>query len=530
MYTPLNLKRFSLARINSKTKIVSICVCMIVIATSAVAHAFLSVNSKYIQFSTSPDRSGAQSLANKTVNENVYIFLTYKDPNIKSVSYFLNPSGSLNSKYAYSTRTVAPFDLAGADANGRAKGFDTRSLKSGNNALVTKITLKNGYVHHDYTWFKVGSNSQVPTTTTTKPTTTTSSTTTSSTTTTTVNHGDHNGSMNENCTPGTQGMHGPCIDRSAIPAPRAGFSTTRIDQVSPPSGTGGEPGAFRTRCDFSHMNNDDPVLYWNQPNKAHLHSYFGNTGANAFSTSNSLMNSGNSTCSGGILNRSSYWTPSMVDSRNGRPITPNDDRGRYNSDLEIYYKLGYQGVGYRDVRPFPNGLQIIAGNSASATSPTTDSKVKYWCEGSVDVDRTRNLEGYAIPICTQGQVLVMNIDFPQCWDGVNLRSANGRSHMAYGQWRPGNVETSIGCPSSHPVGLPSIAMFVRYRVQSGDTSSWKLASDNYSAGPGGYSGHADYVFAWPENSFQNVINNCYRRLIDCGYQLGDGREPRSPRL
>ena len=529
MYMPLNFNRLNIARLNKRTRFIFLIVCVMSVAITTFAHAFLSVNSKYIQFSKSSDRKSSTALSSKIVSGNVYIFLAYKDPKIKSVAYFFNPTSSLTDRNAFVVRTRAPYDLGGTTEIGTARPFDAGSLQNGTNVLVTKITLNSGYVHHDYTWFQVGNSISQPTPTqppatqpVTKPTIPATNPT-NSTTPATMPPDHGGGSMNENCTPGTIGMHGPCIYKSAIPASRSGFSTQRITPYGQVTTLNGEPGAFRTRCDFSHMNNDDPVLFLNQPGKAHLHTFFGNTGANAFSTSSSLMNSGNSTCSGGILNRSSYWVPAMVDSRNGRPITPNDDRSQWNSDLEIYYKLGYQGVANTQVRSFPEGLQMIAGNTATASGPTSGTQVDYWCEGAVGTDRTQNLKGPSIPRCTQGQVLVMHINFPQCWDGANLRSANGRSHMAYGTW-------GVGCPASHPVGLPSMAMFVRYRVQSGDSSSWRLASDSYSNGPGGYSGHADYVFAWPNKRFDTVVNRCYRPLLDCGYQLGDGTGLTDPRF
>ncbi len=359
---------------------------------------------------------------------------------------------------------------------------------------------------------------------------------------------DHDSHASDNCTPGIGrlGTMGPCINRSLIPAARPGVSTVAFDQttpkrLSPPAvwgGGEGEPGAFRTRCDFSHMNNDDAVLYQNQPNKAHLHTYFGNTGTNASSTSASLKNSGNSTCSGGTLNRSAYWIPSMIDTATGRPLAPNDDRSQYNSDLEIYYKVGYQGIGYRDIKPFPNGLQMIAGNPANATTAPSPARngsrpVVYYCEGAASNDRTRNREGTNIPVCNSGEVLVMDIDFPQCWDGVNLRATNGRSHVTYGKWHNLNsgettpISEDAGCPPSHPVSLPHIEMFVRWRVPAGtNTSNWRLSSDNYTNGPGGYSGHADYIFAWEDYAFPTLVTRCYAAQQDCGYQLGDGREPR----
>ncbi len=329
------------------------------------------------------------------------------------------------------------------------------------------------------------------------------------------------------CTSGQMSAMGPCVNRSLLPAARAGINRSQTSGAGAPYSTG-EAGAFRHRCDFSHMNFDDSVLYPNQPGVAHLHTYFGNTGAQASSTSASLRSSGNSTCAGGTFNRSAYWVPTMVDTTNGRPIRPNDPRNQYESDLEVYYKLGYQGVGYRDIRPFPNGLQLIAGNASNATGPTADSKTHYWCESMSDKGH-RN-EGNSIPNCGANSILVMRVDFPQCWNGRDLTSASGRSHMAYGSWVGGYPTNSIGCPTSHPVGLPFIEMFVRYYTGSTGNANWRLSSDNYRSGPGGYSGHADYIFAWDSTAFPKVAANCYNALLDCGYSLGDRTEPTHPRF
>lgn len=325
----------------------------------------------------------------------------------------------------------------------------------------------------------------------------------------------------ENCTPGQLGAHGPCPDMRTLPQNGVGRSSASFDSTTY---RGGEPSAFRSRCDYSHMNNDDSILFPGQPGRAHLHAYFGNTLTNASSTSESLRTTGNSTCAGGTFNRSAYWVPSMVDRTNGRIIKPSDPRSQYNSDLEIYYKLGYQGIGYRDVNPFPNGLHMIAGNAANATGPTPNNKTWYWCETMSPGDREHRLRGPSIPNCGPNQILVMEVQFPQCWDG-RLTTSNGRDHLAYGTWQPGDNPNTTGCPASHPRGLPFIQMFVRYPTGSTGNANWRLTSDRYTNGPGGYSGHADYMFAWDNSAFPLIVRNCYTARIDCAYNLGDGREP-----
>jgi len=278
----------------------------------------------------------------------------------------------------------------------------------------------------------------------------------------------------------------------AIPAPGVGNGGGGVQAgggIQRPSGD--STGNFRISCRYSHMNYDDSIIFPGQAGRAHLHTYFGNIGSDANSTGQSLLTTGNSTCDGGIGNRSSYWVPSLIDANNGALVP---------TGIGIYYKSGYQGISPQDVSPtLPIGLKIIAGD-ARATSPQA-SYVSWEC-------RSTGERSTAIPACPQGSYLQSHILFPQCWDGVNLDSADHKSHMAYGQY--GN-----GCPASHPVAIPEITYNVDYIVGAGGTAGWKLSSDMYS-GPGGYSLHADIVTAWDPAISSQWLNNCTRQNADCG--------------
>ncbi len=92
------------------------------------------------------------------------------------------------------------------------------------------------------------------------------------------------------------------------------------------------------------MTFDDPIVYPGQPGRSHLHTFFGNTGTNANSTASSIANTGNSTCRGGTLNRSSYWVPAMIDTRTGTPVKP--------TTSNFYYKTGGR-AGPSSVQPMP---------------------------------------------------------------------------------------------------------------------------------------------------------------------------------
>ncbi len=110
------------------------------------------------------------------------------------------------------------------------------------------------------------------------------------------------------------------------------------------------------------------------------------------------------------------------------------------------------------------------------------------------------------------------LEFPNCWDGVNLDSPDHKSHMAYSGY-------AQACPASHPVRIPEIAFNVNYDVTTAaGTSNWRLASDNYSGGAGGNSLHGDWMNGWDETLSKKFVDNCLKAAKDCeGNQLGDNR-------
>jgi hypothetical protein len=118
----------------------------------------------------------------------------------------------------------------------------------------------------------------------------------------------------------------------------------------------------------------------------------------------------------------------------------------------------------------------------------------------------------------------MGIEFPMCWDGINLDSPDHRSHMSYAVNDP-TSSTGIGCPASHPVQFAFITQKIRYRVAPGDdTSAWRLSSDTYDSSlPGGYSAHGDWFNGWDPAVNRTWVEQCLNANRDChGFLLGDG--------
>ena len=224
--------------------------------------------------------------------------------------------------------------------------------------------------------------------------------------------------------------------------------------------------SFRVQCEYSHAAPDDPIVFPYQPGASHLHEFFGNTTTDAFSTLPS-MRAGDTTCSD-TLDESGYWVPALY--QDGMLVHPNF--------VALYYRGGNREP--ETIRPFPTGLRVVAG-SAKATGPQDATVTKWACTG-VGLPSPNG-----IPICFGS--LVLDVFFPDCWDGKHLDSVDHKMHMAYAQ-PPGDVPNRL-CPSTHPIAVPAIRMEVNYSARGGPGVT-------LSSGPA-FTAHADFFNAWDPN-------------------------------
>jgi hypothetical protein len=254
----------------------------------------------------------------------------------------------------------------------------------------------------------------------------------------------------------------------------------------PPSAS---PG-WIVSCNYSHSLSDDPIVFPGQPGMSHFHDFVGALSTDAFSTPVSLR-AGGTACTMSA-DSSAYWVPALYE--DGVRLLPNATK----NDALFYYR----GKGVSSGTTFqtiPDGLMIIVGN-AHATSPAENPQlgtdIIFKCgPGS-------NVELSAPPAQCDSGILVLSLRFPNCWDGVNLDSADHRSHMAY----PENGS----CPSSHPVVLPRIESFFRYQVGTDPIGTITLASGPY------YTAHQDFFNAWDPAALSELVDKCINAGKDCG--------------
>ncbi|MGB5759746.1 MAG: DUF1996 domain-containing protein [Acidimicrobiales bacterium] len=284
-------------------------------------------------------------------------------------------------------------------------------------------------------------------------------------------------------------------------------------------------GQFRTGCEFSHFSYDDPLLFPGRPGASHLHMHFGNTDINAFTTFDTMLNSGSSTCNGQELNRTGYWVPAMFDAQGNVRIPER---------VVVYYKG--EGRARGEAQKYPDRAALIATENLN-TVPEADGgvsgKLTFVCSDNFS---TASYEGaHTIPICDGSKfkneygvdddprvVLEMNVKFNQCWNGEDP------ADWTNFQPPPGGWYSS-NCVAPYDRILPNLEYFVNYKVEIGETTEgWFLSSDvdpttfGVSKAAPGSTIHGDWWGAWNSDVADQWIENCVNFVADDGTPSGCG--------
>jgi hypothetical protein len=237
------------------------------------------------------------------------------------------------------------------------------------------------------------------------------------------------------------------FDPTTLVAPAAGFNTVKVQNTTErpallgPAGEdnacvagdfvdGGSCGAMRTACKVSHMGTLDPLIAPGNPDGSHAHTFIGNTGIdeNTDVAVDLQTTADNTTCKGGIRNRTAYWFPSMIDVRTGAVLTPRESAFEGQS---IYYKTLETGA--HRVNTIPRTLRMITG-TATSTSPQNFDQFNFRCAGQGapgDIESSIT----DLPYCGAGNDLIQSITFPQCaaLDGL---APFGALSGSYSGWKP----------------------------------------------------------------------------------------------
>jgi hypothetical protein len=217
-------------------------------------------------------------------------------------------------------------------------------------------------------------------------------------------------------------------------APAGADQYVDINDVEDNGGNLGDGGRFSGQGSYSvdcgvsdHNNSDNYMAAPGKDNGAqHVHDYVGNESTNANSTDDSLEQAGTS-CRNG--DQSTFFWPVLRD-LNGQGDDVGQDGGSLDGNVGRILQprsaeLTFRGHGDEPVRPMPTHLMMIMGNAKAGQQNGDNVNAKYTCSGH------ENQVTDKYPVCGQGSRLIRLLDYPSCWDGQNLESANFRDHMAF---------------------------------------------------------------------------------------------------
>jgi Domain of unknown function (DUF1996) len=261
--------------------------------------------------------------------------------------------------------------------------------------------------------------------------------------------------------------------------------------------TGSEGSIFVVRCDTSHRAADDPIVAPGEPGGSHDHTFLGNTSTDAFSTTESLMASTDTSCDV-PADLSAYWFPTVY--QDGEPL---------DVDGSVYY-LDIDGEG--PLAAPPDGLRVVAGAVTAPPSDMEHGDDEQHTSGSGDGAEQTAADGTALwgftcrdehtdllatppADCTEEEPIAMRVNFPECWDGVNLDSADHRSHMAYRGFD--RQQGGLTCPDTHPVEIPRL----RLNVFLGTTDPTGITLSSGDVG----TLHADVFVAWEGEALEDLV-------------------------
>jgi hypothetical protein len=202
------------------------------------------------------------------------------------------------------------------------------------------------------------------------------------------------------------------------------------------------------------------------------------------------------------------------------------------------------GVGIQT--DLPNGIRFIFGaNMKTMTDGPTDvnsqnhDAITFQCWASFDNSVSNNgINGYyhsmeevRLAGCPIGARLMIIAAGPNCWDGVNLDSADHRSHMSWsnGPMYPGQFFRA--CPITHPRAISNVEVQVAYTIdQAFRDGKWELDSERQMRAMGmtvvaGSTWHMDYWEAWSPSVKATWHRTCINQKLSCaGGDLGNGTD------
>lgn len=323
---------------------------------------------------------------------------------------------------------------------------------------------------------------------------------------------------------------------------------------------------FRTECKPTFTKRADPLLFPGQYPAGHGHTFFGPMNQYIIDNVHNFdytmgRDYPGSACQGGPLNTTLYWEPSIYDDRYGLrlvvlphvatfyythlpsqrdkttrlrrnlrfiggadPMNYNDTARRTeysNAGLE-YPGTPTTPAGFGGIACYVGGNPVAVLEAHRMTSVTgavsSNNQAKYL--------KGPNGEDPWNGACTAGYILII-VNAPDCWDGTNLSSPNGRDHFRY-MTRKSDNTVSQQCPSNYVKVMKfETKVQVNHNGWTQDLQHWYMSSDrmNPADTPGDptsldpcrqtgpyfcpfATAHFDWWGAWDDQTMAEWQRNC----------------------
>jgi len=210
-----------------------------------------------------------------------------------------------------------------------------------------------------------------------------------------------------------------------------------------------------------------------------------------------------------LQDKSNYWTPSLYfQDPKTKLFEPVGDGG-----ILVYYLQ--RGDGIANIQAFPAGFRMISGDATKRNKTYVEGQgsqaelaeraIKWTCLRYTD--GVSGYDGYGVPTSYCESGFQARLHLPNCWDGVNLDSADHKSHVAFMSIMDNGV-----CPSTHPVSLMTLFYEQTWTVNDYNSrwtpgvNPWPFVWSN--GDPTGYSYHGDFLNGWNVTALQSAVHGC----------------------
>ncbi|UJW33169.1 DUF1996 domain-containing protein [Saccharothrix sp. AJ9571] len=181
-------------------------------------------------------------------------------------------------------------------------------------------------------------------------------------------------------------------------------------------------------------------------------------------------------------------------------LPPQDENGELpGNEGEIQrpakVDITFRGSPVTEVEAMPKFLRVLYGDAKVTTNGPGNAQESWTCSGFEDQVR---IDKYTI--CPEGSDVMRVHDFPSCWDGENIDSANHRTHIVYPN-ENGQCEDGF-------TAVPQLRISLTYEIPREVQLAGQYKVDAFpEEDHNPFSDHDDFA-----NVMSNAIMN---RVVDC---------------